>query len=58
VLQRLAPFVKVLVKSVTPERIRDNAKLDFVLREEQLERLNGRDGFRDGRFRGRMVKGL
>jgi diketogulonate reductase-like aldo/keto reductase len=42
-LQQLSPVVIVLVKSITPERIKSNAQLDFDLSEEQLKRLKGRE---------------
>ena len=38
-LQQLSPCVQVLAKSVTKERIKSNAELDFTLNEEQMAKL-------------------
>ena len=38
-LQSLSPYVVVLVKSVTPSRIKSNIDLDFELTPEQIARL-------------------
>jgi diketogulonate reductase-like aldo/keto reductase len=42
-LQQLSPAVIVLVKSITPERIKGNAQLDFDLSEGQIARLRQRE---------------
>ena len=38
-LQQLSPCVSVLAKSVTKERIKSNAELEFTLNEEQMAKL-------------------
>jgi diketogulonate reductase-like aldo/keto reductase len=39
----LSPFVKVIRKSVTPERIEQNFDVDFTLSPTQVEKLRARN---------------
>ena len=44
-LQSLSPYLVVLVKSFTPERIKSNNELDFELSSDQIERLKKRNRY-------------